>query len=150
MPILNCYLYREIVYDRNCWYLSLIHRTANSLLQFQSQKTYNEMFFCFVFCSKIRSVHLEIIGWFFSPEPTIFSASDRPRVEFPRVSESPEKFKNLQLINLVRNRGSAKRKCHMSFFVCEFKNFKLVPINSELNSAPGNQTHFFLKSGGGT
>ena len=41
LPILNCYLYREIVYDRNCWYLSLIHRTANSLLRFQSQKTYN-------------------------------------------------------------------------------------------------------------
>ena len=31
-----------------------------------------------------------------------------------------------------------------AFFICEFQNLNLVPIDSELNSAPGNQTHFLF------
>ena len=42
------------------------------------------------------------------------------------------------------------RKGHTSFFVFEFSNFKLVPINSELNSAMKNQTYFYKKFARGT
>ena len=38
----------------------------------------------------------------------------------------------------------------MSFFVLDFLNFKLVPIDSELNSALGNLTDFYQKIGCGT
>ena len=69
---------------------------------------------------------------------------------FPDVSEGPLKNRNVKLIKIARNSNRAKRNCHTSFFVCEFKNSKSVPIDSELNSAPGNQTHFLMKSGRGT
>ena len=46
---------------------------------------------------------------------------------------------------MVQKRKGANRKGHMSFFVPDFLNFNLVPIDSELNYAPGNQT-FFTKN----
>ena len=38
----------------------------------------------------------------------------------------------------------------MRFFALHFLNLKLVPIDSELNSASGYQTHFYQKIGRGT
>ena len=98
----------------------------------------------FLFVLAPKSVPLEIIAWFFSPDPANFSASYKPWVEFPSVWESPEKIKNLNLIKSARNRNRAKRKCHKSFFPFHFLGLKNVPNCSQLNSAPGNQTLFFL------
>ena len=44
----------------------------------------------------------------------------------------------------------ATRKGQTSFFVFDFWNFKLVPIDSELNSALKNQTYFYKIFGPGT
>ena len=106
---------------------------------------YNEITFFFVFA--LKSVPLEIIWWFFSIGPANFSASDRRRVDFPSVWESPEKNKNLKLIKMAQKRNRAKRKCHTCFFVFHLLKMKLVPIDSGLKFAPGNQTHFFKKVG---
>ena len=80
----------------------------------------------------------------FSPDPANFSASGKPGLGKCRKTE------NLKLIKMVKNRNRAKRKCHTSFFAFHILDLKIVPNYSELNSAPGNQTHFFLKSGRGT
>ena len=86
----------------------------------------------------------------FSPDPANFSASYKPREEFPKVWESPEKIKNLYLIKMAQNGNRAKRKCHTSFFVFDLFKMKFVPIDSALNSAQGNESHSFQKSGCGT
>ena len=51
---------------------------------------------------------------------------------------------------MAKNGNRAKRKCHISFFAFHILDLKIAPNYSELNSAPENQTHFFLKSGCGT
>ena len=81
----------------------------------------------------------------FSPEPVNFFASDKPRVEFPKVWESAEKNKNLKLIKVAKNGNRAKRKCHTSIFVFHNSDLKIVPIDAELNSPSGKQSHFFLR-----
>ena len=90
------------------------------------------LFFCFGHknCSA-GGIHLI----FFSTEAANFSASDRPRSKFPTIQDGPEKIKNLNLIKLVQKGNEPKRKCHTSFIVLHFLNFKLVSIDSELNSA---------------
>ena len=50
----------------------------------------------------------------------------------------------------TRQKKKKKKKCHTSFFVFHILDLKIVPNYLELNSAPGNQTHFFKKSGRGT
>ena len=72
---------------------------------------------------------------FFSTEAANFSASDRPRSKFPTIQDGSEKIKNLNLIKLVQKGNEPKRKCHTSFIVLHFLNFKLVSIDTELNSA---------------
>ena len=42
------------------------------------------------------------------------------------------------------------RKLYTSFFVFDFGNFKLVPVDSELNSALASQTYCYKKIGRGT
>ena len=79
---------------------------------------------------------------FFSPEPANFSSSDSPRVDFSSVWESPEKIENLKLIKIAQNGNRAKRKCHTRFFVFHLLKMKFVLIDSKLNSAPGNQSHW--------
>ena len=86
-----------------------------------------------LFLFTIKSVPIEIIGWFFSPEPAIFSASDKPRVEFPGVPNRSKKIKNLNLIKWAKNWNRAKRKCHTSFFVFDFFKMKLVPMKLDKN-----------------
>ena len=48
---------------------------------------------------------------------------------------------------MAKNGNRAKRKCHTSFFAFHILDLKSVPDYSELNSTPGNQTHFFKKMG---
>ena len=79
----------------------------------------------------------------FPPDLANFSVSDRPGVEFLKVWVSHEKNKNLKLIKMAKDGNRAKRKCHTRFFVFDILDLKIVPNFSELNSAPGNQTHFF-------
>ena len=67
---------------------------------------YNEI--TFVFVSALKSVPLEIIGWFFPQDLANFSASDKPGVQFPSVSESTEKIN--------RAGHEQDKKCHTSFF----------------------------------
>ena len=86
----------------------------------------------------------------FSPDTANFSASDKPRIKFPSVWESAEKIKNLKLTKMAQNRNRAKTKCHTSFFVFHISHLEIVSIDSELNSAPGKQTHFSKKIGCGT
>ena len=81
----------------------------------------------------------------FFPDPANFSASDRPGAEFPKVWESPEKIKNLKLMKMSQNRKRAKTRCHTRFFAFLILDLKIVPSDAELNSAPGNQTHFSNK-----
>ena len=109
------------------------------------------------FVSALKSVPLEIVEWLSPPpppphlkDPANFSASYKPRVDFPSLWESPEKIKNLNLIKLARNRNRAKRKCHTSFFTFHILVLKLVLSYSQLNSAPENQILFLLNSGCGT
>ena len=71
-------------------------------------------------------------------------------MEFLKVWESPKKNKNLKLIKMAKNGNRAKRKCHTSFFAFHILDLKIVPNYSELNSAPGIETHFLKKSGCGT
>ena len=63
-------------------------------------------------------------------------------MEFPRVWESPQKIKNLNLIKIAKNGDRAKRKLHKSFFVFFILDLKTLPNDAELNSAPGRGTHF--------
>ena len=56
----------------------------------------------------------------FSPELANVSPSDKPRVEFSKVWESPEKIKNLKLIEMAQKRNREKRKHHTSFFILGF------------------------------
>ena len=100
-----------------------------------------------MFVWALKSVPLEIIGWFFSLDPDNFSATDKPRVEFPGVPNVKKKLKT-HLFKLAKNGNKAKRKSHKFFF--DFLKIKFVPTNSELNSASGNQAAFFLKSRCGT
>ena len=81
----------------------------------------------------------------FSPQPANFSASDKPEVEIRRVPNRPQKTKNRNSIKWVRNGNRSKRKCHTSFFAFHIFDSKIVPVYSELNSVPGNHTHFFSK-----
>ena len=108
---------------------------------FKIISVYNEItFFCF--CSKIGSSGVNRVIFF--PGPANFSYLDKPGVEFLGVPNSPN------LIKMAQKRNRAKRKCHTSFFDFPILDLKLMPIDSELSSAPGNQTHFFLKSRFGT
>ena len=66
-------------------------------------------------------------------------------VEFPGVPDRPKKFKKSNLIKMAQKRNRGKRKCHTRFFDFPILDLKLMPIDSELNSAPGNQTHLFSK-----
>ena len=106
-------------------WVSFVQNTAISLKSTFWKTSANERLFlkmwswnCEKKCSK--SVPLEIIGWFFPPEPANFSASDKPGLEFLRVWESPEKNKNLKLIKIAENGNRAKRKCHTNLFIWEF------------------------------
>ena len=81
------------------------------------------------------------------PEPANFSASYRPGVGCPTVGNGPKKFKNLNLIKSLPKRKMPKRKGHTSFWGFSSLGFKLVLIDSELNSALGNQTVFTKKLG---
>ena len=88
----------------------------------------------FFFVSALKTVSLEVIAIFSLPEPINFSASEGQVVESPHARNCPEKIKN--------------RKWQANFFVFNFsKNFKLVPISLELNSALGNRTYFYQKCG---
>ena len=58
-----------------------------------------------------------------------------------------KKFKNLNLIKSLPKRKMPKRKGHTSFWGFSSLGFKLVLIDSELNSALGNQTVFTKKLG---
>ena len=79
-------------------------------------------------------------------EPANFSASDRFGRNFPTVQNSLQKRKKLHLIKLVSQLRRAIRKGHASFLLFHFWDFKLVPIDSALNSTLGNLTHLYFKS----
>ena len=83
--------------------------------------------------------------YFLLSEPANFSASDRFGRNFPTVQNSLQKRKKLHLIKLVSQLKRAIRKGHTSFLLFHFWDFKLVPIDSALNSSLGNLTHFFSK-----
>ena len=83
--------------------------------------------------------------YFLLSEPANFSASDRFGRNFPTVQNSLQKRKKLHLIKLVSQLKRAIRKSHTSFLLFHFWDFKLVPIDSALNSSLGNLTHFFSK-----
>ena len=61
-----------------------------------------------------------------------------------------KKIKNYYLIKLVSKWKGAIIKGHTSFFKFDFWNFKLVSIDSTLDSASGMQTNFYQKCGRGT
>ena len=50
---------------------------------------------------------------------------------------------------MAKNGNRAKRNCHTGFLAFYNFHFKIAPIDA-LNSAQGNQTHFFKKAGYGT
>ena len=77
---------------------------------------------------------MEVIAIFFLPELISFFASEGPGVEFPDARSCPKKFKKQEM-------------AHKLFCFLFFLNFKLVPIDLELNSALGNQTYFYQKCG---
>ena len=93
---------------------------------------------------------LEVFAWLFFTDPANFSDSRESGVQFPTVWNCPEKIENLILIKLVQKPKGADRKGHFSFFVLNFLNFNLVPIDSELNYGSGNQTYFYHRFGRGT
>ena len=64
---------------------------------------------------------------------------------FPTVQNGPENRKDLYLIKLVSKWKRAIKKEHTSFLLFHFLGLKLVPINSAINSASDNLTHFFQK-----
>ena len=68
-------------------------------------------------------------------------------MEFSKVWESPEIIKNLKLIKMAKTGNGAKRNYHMSFLSFHILDLKIVPNYSQINSAPGNQTHFSKKVG---
>ena len=70
----------------------------------------------------------------FLSEPAVFTALGRPGV----VRSHPEKIKNPNLIKSFRKGNRANRKGSTSFFGLDFLDFKLVPIDSELNFALEN------------
>ena len=63
--------------------------------------------------SALKSVPLEIIGWFFPPFPANFSASYKPGLEFPSVPASLEKTKNLNLIKIAKSKKKKQGKKKM-------------------------------------
>ena len=80
----------------------------------------------------------------------IFLLRTSPEWSSQGSGKVPKKLKNLKLIKMAQKRKRAQRKCHTSFFAFHLLDLKIVPNYSELNSAPENQTHLFLKSGCGT
>ena len=48
---------------------------------------------------------------------------------------------------MAKNGNGAKRNYHMSFLSFHILDLKIVPNYSQINSAPGNQTHFSKKVG---
>ena len=79
------------------------------------------------FVSALKSVPLEIIGWFFSTDPANFSASDKPRIKFPSVWESAEKIKNLKLTKMTQNRNGKNKMPHELFCLSYF------PLRNRVN-----------------
>ena len=63
----------------------------------------------------------------------------------PSARESPEKFKNPNLIKSVQNRNRAKENATRAFFLF-FKN-EIVSNRFRIKFSHGNQARFFLKSG---
>ena len=49
---------------------------------------------------------------------------------------------------MAQKRNRAKRKFHTSFFIFHLLKIKVVPIDSELNSASGIGTSFLFKNVG--
>ena len=80
---------------------------------------------------------------FFLSESANFSASERLEKNFPILQNGLEKMKNLYLIKLVSKWKRAIRKGHTNFFLFHFWDLILVPIDTALNSASDNLTHFF-------
>ena len=78
--------------------------------------------------------HFEIIEFFFFlSEQANFSASTRPKRNFPTVQNCLKERKNLYFRKLVSKWKTASRNGHTNFFVFHFWNFKLVAIDSALN-----------------
>ena len=48
---------------------------------------------------------------------------------------------------MAKNGNGAKRNYRMSFLSFHILDLKIVPNYSQINSAPGNQTHFSKKVG---
>ena len=63
---------------------------------------------------------------------------DRPVVKFLAIRNRPKKIKNPNFIKSEQKRNSANKKGHTSLFGLEFLDFKLVPIDLELNFALEN------------
>ena len=77
----------------------------------------------------------------FSPQIwLIFLLPTSTELNSQKFGKVPKKNKNLKLIKIAKNWNRAKRKCHTSFFDFDILKMKFVSINSELNSAPGNQS----------
>ena len=67
--------------------------------------------------------------------------------DFPTRPKVSGKIKNVNLIKLIQKGDGTNREWHTSFFVLDFLNFKLLPIDSKLNSALASQTYFSQKIG---
>ena len=76
-----------------------------------------------------------------------FSASNRLRGNFITVKNCLQQRKNPYLTKLVSKWKRALRKGYANFLVFLFLDLKLVPIDSALNSASCNLTHFFENVG---
>ena len=59
-------------------------------------------------------------------------------MKFPAIRNRPKKIKNPNFIKSEQKRNSANKKGHTSLFGLEFLDFKLVPIDLELNFALEN------------
>ena len=71
-----------------------------------------------------------------------FSALPESGKKFSTRPEASGKIRNVNLIKIGKKRNGPKRKGHTSFFVFRLLNLKLVPIDSELNSALKIQIYF--------
>ena len=79
--------------------------------------------------------------FFFKDHPN-FSPSSGTGENLPTRPEVSVKIKNVNLIKIAKKRNGPKRNCHTSFFVFRLLNSKVVPVDSELNSALENQIDF--------